>query len=171
MDGVLVKTHEGVLAVHGIDLSRVSEITKWNVEGQVGLPATKEDTWAPIVAMGADFWANLEPSDYAHELVELAGPSCRIITAPLTAAKGSCVDGKTLWIKRHFPHLERRMIFADEKGLCAADDVVLVDDSDKQVGSWRAAGGLAILWPQPWNVDYELDQREVLGRIKCLRNL
>lgn len=38
-----------------------------------------------------------------------------------------------------------------KKELNAKSGAILIDDSDKNVENYRAAGGCAILFPQPWN--------------------
>jgi hypothetical protein len=55
------------------------------------------------------------------------------------------------WIEKHLPAYRRRFLIGPRKEFCAHGGSVLIDDSDKNVASFRDAGGLAILYPRPWN--------------------
>lgn len=60
--------------------------------------------------------------------LEAAGHDIWICTKPLEA-NWRCRDDKAEWIRRHFPHLEDKLILAPDKGLIKGD--ILLDDAPK----------------------------------------
>ena len=65
-------------------------------------------------------------------------------------------EGKQLWIEKNIAAMEKRTIITNAaKSTFAAPDALLIDDRDKNVDEFRAAGGHAILIPRPWNSSYE----------------
>lgn len=72
------------------------------------------------------------------------------LTSPTLDA--DCVAGKLEWIQRQTPRwMHRQYMIGPAKHLCAKHDVLLIDDSDTNVASFRKAGGQAVLLPRPWN--------------------
>ena len=60
--------------------------------------------------------------------------------------------GKVEWVHRYFRTFEKRLIITQApKSLLAKPDTLLIDDRDKNIEEFIAAGGQAILVPRPWN--------------------
>lgn len=100
------------------------------------------------------FWAGLDPTPEAHELValleaEFGIESLCLLSSP--SANLGCIPGKLRWIDKHFPQFSRRFLFGTQKQFCAGPDHLLIDDWEHNVESFRAAGGHAVLFPRPWN--------------------
>ena len=47
--------------------------------------------------------------------------------------------------------MQRQFLIGPSKHLCANPETLLIDDSDKNVDSFRKCGGQAVLVPRPWN--------------------
>lgn len=110
-----------------------------------------KDFWAPL---GREFWANLAPYSDGDALLivaeSLVGPE-RIFFLSSPCLTDGCLEGKRDWVRKYHPGYERRTFFGSAKHVFAGGGAVLVDDSDRNVDDFEAAGGDAVLIPRPWN--------------------
>lgn len=118
---------------------------------------TADDLWNAVRAKGIDFWKEIAPYPWADDLWRgceaIAGDQVFIVSEPMPT--GDSVAGKALWLDEEFSIGPDRYMLGARKDLLAAPDRILVDDSDKNVAAFRAVGGHAILFPQPWNSNHE----------------
>lgn len=171
-DGVLADFVGGACRVHGKcnpfvlkkNLGQFELVKLWNM--------TEAEFWKPIDATGEFFWTELEPTAEAKDIVDLAVgvfglENVAVLTAP--SSDLGCVPGKRAWMKRWFPKLERKMIFANasNKHFLAGPGRFLVDDRDSNIEDFTASGGTGILVPRPWNKDHDTDAviETVRGRL------
>lgn len=159
MDGVLADFFHAALARHG----RADLAARWpqgvrDMAETMGL--SWEAFWTPLVADGPSFWADLPALPWLEDLlgaVERHAP-WTVLTRP--HPEPACVAGKVAWMNRHLAardggtHFER-FVLTRSKRLLAARGRVLIDDSEAMVASFRAAGGDAVLFPQPWNAAHD----------------
>lgn len=156
MDGVLVDFVGGACKIHNRSCyDQPSHFGEWNLEKIWGI--TTEEFWQPT--NNYDFWFNLEKTPEADEIVELAIDSVgvknvAILTSP--SLDRSCVPAKRAWMERYYPQLAKTMIFSWGKGMIGGPQRILIDDRDRNINDWEAAGGFGVLVPRPWNVDYRL---------------
>jgi len=122
------------------------------------LGMTKSDFWHAIHRHGETFWAILEPYPWAYELISLCQSVARGNVALVTTPSESpySAAGKLQWIERHFPELHNSYYLCHDKSKLAARGRLLIDDNDDNCSAWSAAGGVAFLWPQPWNQKHGL---------------
>jgi hypothetical protein len=109
------------------------------------------EMWRPINAAGADFWANLKPLPWCTELMTACtsiAPTT-ILTSPSKDPRAAA--GKTAWLQRVFGSSFRDYLIGPAKAACAHRGAVLIDDSDEGCKAFEAAGGRAVVFPQPWN--------------------
>lgn len=168
MDGVVSDFISASLRLH----ARLDALDAWP-PGERDIPkvigVSKGLFWKVIDAQGGDFWASLAPFPWMAELIALVrefGP-LTVLTAP--SLSPSCVEGKVRWLYEHFPK-ENGKRFTDfligpRKDLLAQLGRVLIDDADANVEAFRAAGGQAILFPQPWNRNFAIHDR--LSYVRC----
>lgn len=100
-----------------------------------------------------EFWDTLKLLPYAKEVIEAASEICqtvRLLSSP--SSHPNSHSGKKVLQKSHFRKL--KLLLVSEKHLLAAPGRLLIDDYDKNVNEWRAAGGEAILFPQIWNSNH-----------------
>ncbi|MFT5126811.1 MAG: 5'(3')-deoxyribonucleotidase [Rhodothermales bacterium] len=149
MDGVLVDFVGAALRRHE---RRVDEWPpgEFNMAKVLGIP--RRDFWGPLE--GAEFWATLEPTAEAHELMavleaEFGSWELCILSSPTRDPQ--CSAGKVQWLQRCLPDYSRRFLLGPEKRFCAGPDSLLIDDADHNVDRFREAGGCGILFPRPWN--------------------
>ncbi len=113
----------------------------------------REEFWEQI---GREVWVTAPESDEFKSLLErcesLVGrENVCILTTPILDPE--CLAGKLEWIHYHFPKwMHRQYLMGPQKYLLAGPDALLIDDSDRNVDAFRAAGGQAILVPRPWNI-------------------
>lgn len=167
LDGVLVDMIGGVAVLFGVSGEDV--LRSWtpgeydilpaiqravSLSGSVGLdtPSSESSIWRKIDACGEDFWKTLIPHEDGIDLLNCvieAGHECAICSTP--SAHHSSAAGKVAWIQTWIPKMRRRFVLTPMKHLLAKPGVVLIDDHDKNVEAFRAAGGEADLVPRPWN--------------------
>ncbi len=121
-----------------------------------------------------DFWKQLPVMPQAHELVagleRLFGQDNICILS--TPSKNlDCVHGKIWWLRKHFNAYGRSFLMGPKKEFCAAPNHVLVDDYDKNVEKFAAAGGHVVLVPRPWNSEHAMAHAAVdvtLGALEMM---
>jgi hypothetical protein len=158
MDGVLCNFIDPAAALHGLD----PRVLDWRAGHGLSLGdatsrvfgLTLAEFWRPIHDAGAGFWSGLELTAWAADLVALGLKldDCLVATRP--SSRGSSAAGKADWLAAHFGGrfaMPTGAVMTAQKDLLAAPGRVLVDDDDRNVSAWRAAGGAAVLVPQPWN--------------------
>lgn len=151
MDEVLCDFVGAALEVHERpDLKTNWPVGKYRLAEALGM--TEAEFWKPIDECGTSFWAELERHVWAEQLVTMCArfDEVRIVTLPGPSHHSPA--GKVLWLQRHFGGcFASRYVFTGDKHLLAAKSRVLIDDSDANVEAFRAAGGVGILMPHPWN--------------------
>jgi 5'(3')-deoxyribonucleotidase len=153
MDGVIADFVAGACAHHGIanPWDRPEMLGEWDFMKALPEGMSATTFWG---SLGLDFWANLDKTSEADELVEyleqrFGEENICILSSPCLTP--GCVEGKLLWIKKHYPRLARSYLFGPRKEFCARPNTLLIDDLDHNVWKFREHGGAAILFPRPWN--------------------
>ena len=149
MDGVFVCWVKGCLKVHGSALTP-ADITGW-VNVQLG--CSMAEMWAPIDALGPEWWANLEPWPWFEQLwAELQRISEKVYICTSPSHSVHAVPGKKMWLAKYLPDFDQRdIVFTSRKFLLAKPGRVLIDDLPTNVDAFRKEGGQAVLFPQHWN--------------------
>jgi len=163
MDGVLADFNAGAHAAHSrpnVYTTDPAALGVFNIETCWGI--TAEEFWRPIKVPG--FWSSLQPMPEAQQLVDLATKTVgleniAVLTSP--NLDPNCVPEKMVWMYKYFPELAGHMMFARAfaKRLVAAPNHVLIDDYDRNIDQWQAAGGPGILVPRLWNRDWKVADR------------
>ena len=152
MDDVMVNFTATALKIHGRpDLLNLWPPLQWEISGLLGI--TTKEFWAPIDAAGADWWADLPACSWINQLLTIACgdnfDQWYVVSVP--SETQGCVEGKIRWLKKWMGNCFSRYIFTPHKYLLATPERLLFDDSPANVRWFRAYGGSAILFPQPWN--------------------
>lgn len=132
---------------------------------------TEASFWQSI---GKDFWANAPKSNECDWLIRectrrVGASNVCILTAPTLDPQ--CAAGKMEWIRRNLPEeLQRQFLIGPQKHFCARWSSLLIDDSDNNVGKFRANGGRAILVPRPWNSLNGYDPHVMINHSMCRMN-
>lgn len=136
-----------VFGVEPVDLdwSTTSDLAK-------ALGISTNEMWR-IDALGEDFWANLKPHPWAQELWRRAVVTAPTVVLTTPSHHPSSLAGKLRWMNRHLGNGKpfRDYLIGPRKEMCAAPGSLLVDDRASTCRKFRDAGGLAVLFPRPWN--------------------
>ncbi len=148
MDGVLCDFVGGICAAHGRTDPWADGKNRGRDEIAPLWGITEESFYARC---NYTFWANLEKTPEADEIVELCEKTVGAENVCILSAGSrnyAVYDGKLEWIRRHFPQFKRRYLFGPQKKFCVAPGRALIDDRDKNIDAWS---GLKFLMPRPWN--------------------
>jgi len=102
-----------------------------------------------------EMWANIPPSVEFSQICTWAVDSVgrehiHFLSSP--TINPDSVAGKLEWIRQFAPDwMQRQFLIGPSKHLCATPQTLLIDDSDKNVETFRKCGGHAMLVPRPWN--------------------
>jgi hypothetical protein len=164
LDGVCCDWHAPALAFHGKRMSDVAwHPGLWDVATYLGM--TQAQFFAPIAKAGAAWWEKLEPYPHFNELYRLLHARVgQVVFLSLTSNDAETAAGKARWIAKHAPG-SQYFLGTASKGLLAASDRLLVDDSPDNCKAFLNGGGFAMLWPQPWNGARLLKIEDALGMI------
>ncbi len=171
MDGVLFDFMAAIAKIHGrpIPYDTPRAMGVWDIEKLWGI--TPEEFWAPVALKSLEFWSNVPKTPEADQIVkyvteEFGNENVAILTSPSMDA--GCIPGKRYCIQKYFPQFKDRIIFGSAKEFLAGPGRVLIDDRDRNVDDFVAAGGYGIIIPRPWNRDHaftpavvEILQREL----------
>lgn len=147
LDGVLVDFRRGVCKAFGRDDPSTNWIFWENWEG-----VTDKDVDEKC---GIFFWDMLDwtpEGPYIEQAVQekFNSEDIYLLTTPMPNPGSG--TGKLKWIKRCMPRLYNRTIISyAPKSLLAGPNTLLIDDKDKNIAEFVAAGGYGILVPRPWN--------------------
>lgn len=168
LDGVLVdwigRVHEVLDLPYSYDTYKYPRgLWHWN---HYGGPADKVIDSACI----GSFWVGCKWMHDGKEILdavqEITTP--RLLTCPMPNPMSAY--GKVLWVKREIPRLLHHLIITPlDKSFVAAPNALLIDDNDRNVNSFRDAGGRAILVPRPWNSDHLTADRSLEAVCERLR--
>lgn len=162
MDGVLVDFMGGALRRHNrLDVLANYPKGEWAIEKQLGLTAV--EFWEPL--RGHSFWAELQPYPWFDLLMGIVrakfGTDFWIATSP--SLDPYSASGKIEWLQRYMPRepggktFTRHFIGADKYHL-ARRGAVLIDDNEQNCAAFESFGGIALLFPAPWNKFHGLEQ-------------
>lgn len=153
MDGVIcdwVASASKAFDINPDDLEARYTPGVYDIEHALGV--SQETLWQTVNSLGREFWANIKPYPWAHEMWD----HCRNLAPTYFLSKPSydplSLAGKLDWIHKFTgdPKFDGFLI-GPRKELCAAPHRVLVDDSDDNCRKFEAAGGRAIVFPRIWN--------------------
>jgi len=146
MDGVLADFTGGVADLFGHDVEDLRDWALWD-----GLGITKDEFWKTINHQGHEWWANLKPYPWAHDLWSLLHEIAPV-TICTTPCRGlECPQGKLQWLYREFGFPNDNWLLGKQKFLCAQPGRLLIDDYDPNCNTFREFLGQAIVLPRPWN--------------------
>ena len=131
MDGVLVDFDGGYEKLTGMTTREADE-------------KGPEFFWKPISKAGAKWWITLNWMPDGKQLwdyVKKYNPE--LLSAP--SREEASKMGKRIWVKRELPGAKLILRSADKKQEFASPTSILIDDREKNIEQWKAAGGIGIL--------------------------
>jgi len=157
LDGVLVDFHGGfeqALIRRGLQSLIPADWPRgvWSLSEAYKI--SNETVWN-IIDTTPSFWENLEPYPWMDAVVNMIPCDVEIKLLSSPSQNPSSWSGKAAWVKKQFGTTVGNLILTNDKTPMANSRSLLIDDSDKNVESFRNAGGRAILFPQLWNQLHE----------------
>lgn len=149
LDGILSDFVSSALETHNREYPWFSSDSVGCYDMVQLLGISPKDFWKPF---DHDFWASLAPLKEGFELLRILEKGHDVYLATAPALSPSCSSGKHAWVRNHLPEYWAKTFICQAKHVFAAiPDSVLIDDADHNVDAFKAAGGKAIIYPQPWN--------------------
>lgn len=160
MDGVVcnfiqsaIEAHQGISPVGDMV---VSQVESWNFFEEVGM--TWEEFFQPVLEWKG-FWEYIPAYSHAAEflfgidaLVKESGLDVTVSFCSTPIDDPDCYSGKLKWLKSHgFLNLADNLMLVKDKNTLIRTDAILVDDRQETVDTWRAEGGMGVLYPRQWN--------------------
>lgn len=154
LDGVLADFVTAACNIHRRPFYKALE---WDFFKEWGY--NDDQFWDPINNLGKNFYQfHVHPYPWAYALwneVRATGEEVVILTN--SSDNGPGMVGKMAWIQNHLAGIKgNEVIFCAKKHLLARPDRLLIDDNEKNIMDFEAAGGRGILFPRPWNSNHEL---------------
>lgn len=151
LDGVLADFNSAAAMVCNIDVDKV-DMSRWDWFESAGI--TYQQFWESIEEYEL-FWVDIIlPYHWAQTLVDLCRRFAPVIFCTQPGRCSSGASQKIDWLRNHeFMDDEKNdyIVCGDFKHMLAGSGGTLIDDRQKNIDCWRAAGGTAITFPQPWN--------------------
>ncbi|MBX9656681.1 hypothetical protein K2Y11_23940 [bacterium] len=162
MDGVIADFVTMAVKLHG----RADVLENWP-NGERDIPnllnSSRGEYWKLIDAQGADFWCSISPFPWLNDLVSMVREFAPMTVLTKPSLSPACAEGKIRWLYKQFPPVKGRrfsdFLIGSRKDLLANPRRVLVDDDDDNAEKFRKAGGCAIVFPQPWNSNFAVENR------------
>jgi len=128
-------------------------------EIQYGKDKANEQFWELVdKQIGVRFWAGMPWMPEGEELykyIKKYKPS--ILTSP--SREESSRIGKGVWVKRNMSGVPVKFGYgASGKAKFAGPNKILIDDREDNISSWKAAGGIGILFKNTEQVKNELSK-------------
>lgn len=176
LDGVIVNFAKGIADHFGIPYAPEKSTTWGSVYEITGTENNHNYFWDSL--KNAEFWENLEKYSYADELIEelksmdfLPDVDICLLTSPAAG----CAGYRQNWIQKNLPEFFKsgRYLIGPGKECCARRGAILIDDYPVNIKNFSKAGGMGIIFPQPWNGMKGLSEnrkvlhitREIRGRL------
>lgn len=151
LDGVCVDLLSSALKILNIDIKNVT-MKGWRIEQWQGVNVSEYEFWTAIDKVGHSFWENLSMFNYTLEMVRhFQSLQCPLYFCTSQCRDPFCSSGKMAWIEKHFPEMRRNVFLTPQKHKLAAPNRILIDDKTSNIQKWREAGGIGVLFPQPYN--------------------
>lgn len=168
MDGVLCDFVSGALAAHGVEITDEirNSLTAHDLYGPDQSPHVPwkdaSSFWGPIAAQKSLFWRSINSLHSMEDIYalfkQLPIERTFILTSP--SRNEGCRLGKLQWIADM--GIEASVIFEKKKwNYVRSENDILLDDNHINIKRWRAAGGTAMCYKQPWNLDIEVHAKPV----------
>lgn len=112
------------------------------------------------------YWASCPPTQHFEMILDLCADLVGrdhvcFLTGP-TKDPG-CLAGKLEWIGRYAPEwMHRQYLIGPRKQFAAMHEALLIDDNQVNTDSFCEWGGNALVFPRPWNKNWNLDAGEYI---------
>jgi hypothetical protein len=116
-----------------------------------------EAFWKPLTKAGAKFWITLQWMPDGKQLWDYIKKYNPILLSAPSREESSKL-GKRVWVKRELPGVKLILKYASQKQEYASPTSILIDDRQKNIDQWEAAGGIGIFHTSTSNTIEQLKQ-------------
>ena len=113
--------------------------------------------WEPLIQAGAKWWITLNWMPDGKQLWNYIKKYTPILLSAPSKQESSRL-GKRVWVKRELPDVKLILRPASQKQQYASPTSILIDDREKNIDQWEAAGGIGILHTSTANTIEQLKQ-------------
>lgn len=113
--------------------------------------------WEPLIKAGAKWWITLNWMSDGKQLWDYIKKYNPILLSAPSREESSKL-GKRVWVKRELPGTKLILRYAPQKQEYASPTSILIDDREKNIDQWEAAGGIGILHTSAANTIEQLKQ-------------
>lgn len=177
MDGVLVDFIGHVFRLFGVDLSKGRDLREtvrgWDgitdgLSEALGREVSGKELWESIAKAGMEFWADMPWCPWGKELLVECEKIAPVVIMTTPTREPLSAAGKAAWIYKNLPG-HGMYALSPCKHLMAHPGALLIDDSDTNVSNFAKSGGMAYLFPQPWNESRgNIDQDDRLSGVRAI---
>lgn len=147
VDGILADFFGAALVAHGrADLVTRWPKGEWDMAKVMGI--TEEAFWAPLDNYA--FWVSVPMYTGADEFVADLERIAPVTFCTSPSMSPESYMAKVAWLRDNIG-AKTNIMLGGRKWLMAKPGNVLIDDYERNVEKFRAAGGPAVLFPRPWN--------------------
>ena len=148
LDGVLVNFVTPAMRAVGLDRNLV-ERGHWDVFRKAG--CSLDEVWGKID--NYEFWSGLKPYPKAQTFLAILQEHClNVVLCTSSSFSIECPKAKAEWVNKYLGKLPTIICYNGvSKAVQAKPGNILIDDCDRNVDAFEAAGGETILVPRPWN--------------------
>jgi ribosomal protein S27AE len=143
---------DGVLVDFDLGYQELTGITSQQADAN-GVEAF----WSPLSKAGAKFWITLKWMSDGKQLWSYIKKYDPILLSAPSREESSRL-GKRVWVKRELPDVKLILKSASQKQQYASPTSILIDDRQKNIDQWNAAGGVGILHTSTANTIKQLKQ-------------
>ena len=143
---------DGVLVDFDLGYQELTGITSQQADAN-GVEAF----WSPLSKAGAKFWITLKWMSDGKQLWSYIKKYDPILLSAPSREESSRL-GKRVWVKRELPDVKLILKSASQKQQYASPTSILIDDRQKNIDQWNAAGGVGILHTSTANTINQLKQ-------------
>ena len=163
LDEVLVDFIGGACRAWGVEPSLVRKhwpIGEWDIVPPLAValnrpePMSQSEFWEQLEGK-EEFWTGLRAHSWLGELLALVSMTTDdwfIVSSPSLCP--SSHSGKVRWLKDFFGRKFTRFILTNHKEILAGSQVILIDDSDRNIEKFVDNGGRGIIFPAHHNTKY-----------------
>ncbi len=156
LDGVLVNLRQGMSVSHGERYPYPCDRRDYPLDRPWEAWLHRTRLWTQGEVTTPQFWRKLPAYPWATALwkaIKKGSNGCaKICSNPGRqefAFAAAC--GKIDWCADRLRVHTKDVCLLKDKHLLAGPERVLIDDLDENIDAWNKAGGIGLLFPQPWN--------------------
>lgn len=174
LDGVISDFNGGVLKL--FNLNEDKDVLKGLELGKSFEDFVFEDKMWDKINNTKDFWETLDIFPWAKKLIDTIKNlgDFHFLSSPGNIKKhgsnvGNATLGKCKWVAKNFPGLD--LILIQDKYLCAKNNCILIDDTEKKIKPFAENGGKIYHFPNQFllasgKINFDDVLQEIVEKIK-----